>query len=299
MKIVSIVIGVLIIGLGCHDVFHSLFHPSGRGALDDLLSRRLWRMFRVLAARWPQLLTLAGPVIFLLVISVWALLFVFGFALLFEPGIGTQFALAPGLDPRRHHTFMDALNVSLGALITVGGDFNAKSKLIRLLMGIEAVLGFGLLTAAVSSLLSIYSVLEQRRSLAHQITLLHSAEETTGVSVFDMPASSIHTLLVELSAGFVMLRNNVAQFPVSYYFRDNENNTALPGILEYVHGIAERASKSDEPSIRLSAVMLLGAIVDYLKLIAEVYLRMPQAEPQDTIRAYACDHMRGVVPYQT
>ena len=144
MKTLSIVIGVLIIGLGCHDVFHTLFHPGGRGTIDDVLSRRLWRVLRFFSKRWPRMLPLAGPVIFVCIISVWALLIVFGFALVYAPSIRTGFVLAPGIDLSRHGTFMDAFNVSLGALITLVGDINANSKLIRLLMKLKLkpALGF-------------------------------------------------------------------------------------------------------------------------------------------------------------
>jgi hypothetical protein len=298
MKTLSIVIGVLIIGLGCHDVFHTLFHPGGRGTIDDVLSRRLWRVLRFFSKRWPRMLTLAGPVIFVCIISVWALLIVCGFALVYAPSIRTGFVLAPGIDPSRHGTFMDAFNVSLGALITLVGDINANSKLIRLLMGIEAVLGFGLLTASVSSLLSIYSVLEQRRSLAHKATLLHAAQQKTGTSIFEMSGGQVHVVLTEFTAEMVILRNNMIQFPVSYYFRDDETKTALPGILEYLRGMAERASKSKEPAIRISGVMLFGAILDYLKLISEDHLQLVGSDPQRVLRAYAEDHMREIVPYE-
>jgi len=274
MHIFAIIIGVVLIGTSSHDVFHTLFHPAGRGALSDFMSRRIWRGVRFFAKRHRGLITLGGPIIFLAIVSTWALLIIFGFALIYWANLNV-FAVVPGMDPSRPKNFFDAFNISLGALITIAGDYNSNSKLMRLLMGAQAVVGFGLLTAAVSWLLSIYPVLEQRRSLAHRSTLLHAAEERAGTSVFDFPCSDLAALLLTITEEITTLRNSMSQFPVSYYFHGGEAETALPGILEYVRGIGEKATQSHDPSVRIIGIMLSGAIIDYLQLVAQVYLRMP------------------------
>ena len=285
------------IGMASLDVFATLFHPAGRGAMSDSVERSVWTVFRK-AANWhPPLLRLAGPVIFLTVISTWVMLYLFGFALIYDTVIASAFIYAPGLELAKHQSFYDAFNVSLGSLITVGGDILPKSKFIRLLMGIEAVIGFGLLTASLSALLSIYPVLEQRRSLAHKATLLHTAERTSGVAIFDMPASELHLQIGELTVEVIVLRNSMSQFPVSYYFLSGEKKSSLPGILEYVRGIAKRAAARPEPEVRLAGAMLGGALKDYLMLLAEEFLRMPGENLDAVMRAYAHDHMQYLVPY--
>jgi hypothetical protein len=297
MKILTILAGMAMIGVSCHDVFHTLFHPAGRGALSDRLSRWIWTLFRGLARRHRSMITLGGPIIFLSVVFSWALLILFGFALIYWANLAT-FAVVPGMDPSRPRVFIDAFNISLGALITIAGDFNANSKLMRLLMGSEAVIGFGLLTASVSWLLSIYPVLEQRRSLAHRSTLLHAAEQRAGASILDIPRPELHALLMKITEDVTTLRNSMSQFPISYYFPGGERETALPGILEYVRGIGERTTHSNDPAVRIAGTMLSGAIIDYLELLAEVYLRMPQDDPAAILREYARDQLRDLVPYK-
>ena len=201
------------------------------------------------------------------------------------------------MDPSRPRTFFDAFNISLGALITIAGDFNSNSKLMRLLMGSEAVVGFGLLTASVSWLLSIYPVLEQRRSLAHRSTLLHAAEERAGASMFTFACSDLASLLLTITEEVTTLRNCIAQFPVSYYFHGGESETALPGILEYIRGIGEKATHSHDTAVRITGIMLSGAIIDFLELLAEVFLRMPADDIEAVLRAYANDQLRDVVEY--
>ena len=297
MHILAIIAGVVLIGTSCHDVFHTLFHPAGRGALSDRMSRWIWRGVRALAKRRRDIITLGGPIIFLAIVSTWALLIIFGFALIYWANLNF-FAVVPGMDPSRPKTFFDAFNISIGSLITIAGDYNSNSKLMRLLMGAQAVIGFGLLTAAVSWLLSIYPVLEQRRSLAHRSTLLHAAEERAGASVFDFPCSDLSALLLTITEEVTTLRNSMSQFPVSYYFHGGEKETALPGILEYIRGIGEKATRSHDPSVRITGTMLSGAIIDYVELLAEVYLRMPSDDVPAVLRAYASDQLRDVVEYE-
>src|SRR5207248_2636096 len=135
---------------------------------SDAVAAATWKIVRSLSRHKPERITVAGPLAIFNIMATWVLLVVFGFAFIYAPHMATQYAVAPGFDPQRHKTFFDALNVSLGGLVTVGGDISPKSHILRLLLGLEGVMGFGLLTASVSWLLSIYPILERRRTVAHQ-----------------------------------------------------------------------------------------------------------------------------------
>jgi len=105
-------------------------------------------------------------------------------------------------------------------------------------------------------------------------------------------------MLLAITEDVTTLRNSMSQFPVSYYFHGGEKETALPGILEYVRGIAERATRSQDSAVRITGIMLSGAIIDYVELLAEVYLRMPSDDIPAVVRAYASDQLRDVVEYE-
>src|SRR5690242_14579101 len=123
MTILLTLVGAGLICAALHDIFQTLFHPSSHGALSDWIERGLWRTFRWAAERRETLINVAGPAIFVSVLGMWVLLNVLGFALIYFPRLATEFVVAPGLDPGRHHSFYDAINVSLGALVNFGGDF--------------------------------------------------------------------------------------------------------------------------------------------------------------------------------
>jgi hypothetical protein len=295
--VACVIVGLSMKGLAFWDVFHTLFHPAGRGAISDFLARGVWTIFRTIAKRRHQAIVLAGPVAILTIISVWATLLVVGDALIFWKFIAKCFVMASGMDIKQHTSFFDALNISLGGLITLSGDFNSNSRILRLMMGMEGVFGFGLLTASVSWLLSVYPVLERRRSMSHEVTLLHKAEELEGIDVRSLPEQELQTLLLGLTQQVSTIRNDLSQFPITYYFHVGERITATPGVMAYMYDLAESCSESKYgKGVRLSASMLAGSITDYTNLVAEVFLRKDEREPRKVIRMYAKDHLRELMP---
>ncbi len=74
METLSIVIGVLGIGLAISDMLATVFNPQGRGAYSPALARLMWRGLR----RSDVTIVLAGPLIALTVIASWVLLVALG-----------------------------------------------------------------------------------------------------------------------------------------------------------------------------------------------------------------------------
>lgn len=294
LDIFCIAVGALSIGVALHDVFHTLFHPAGRGAMSDYAARAVWRIFRPIARRKHDSITVAGPAAIITIMALWVALIVIGFSLIFTPYIESRYVFASGI-PEHHRNFADAFNVSLGGLITLGGDINPTTRPLRLLEGLEAVIGFGLLTASVSWLLSLYPVLERRRTVAHEINLLHNAEVETGINILDLPPSEGQPVLWGLAGSIAELRNDLTQFPISYYFHTGEHHSGLAGGLPYLAAIAEAASRPEMAgSYRVAGVALGGAIDDYLSTIAEIFLRMPKDDKLAIMRRYADDQMRQI-----
>jgi hypothetical protein len=291
-------IGVMLIGVAAGDVFQTLFHPAGRGTLSDWTAHLVWKAFRALANRFRGVLTYAGPVAILSIIVSWAAYTIVGFALIYLPHMGSQFIFDPGVNPANHRGFWEALTSSLGALITLSVGLEVKSEWMALLRGLEAVIGFGLLTASMSWLLSIYPVLEERRSLAQRATLLHNAERVNHTDMIAACSEQVHEWIIGIAADLASLRNQMAQFPISYYFHMGEPQTALAGALPYLYELAERAVASNVLAVRLAGTALGGAVEDFLGLLAEGFLRMPDGDKQAVLRAYAHEQMWDMMRLQ-
>ena len=291
MSIFLVILGVAVVVFGLQDLFHTLFHPAKAGDVSDAIAASTWRFFHALM---PRALSFAGPLAFLMIVLFWAASVVIGFALIFFPFLPAHFTFAQGLDAANYRSFLAAVDLSLSSLITLSIGAYSKTVIIQFLMGVESTLGFGLLTAAVSWLLSIYPVFEHRKSLAHEVSLLHFAEATGVRRLEDISDTDLHELLEGFAAQLITCRNELSQFPITYYFHEDETKTALSGVLPYLADIAQQ-NVSRDGAAGLSATILGGAVDDYLKLIAGSFLKRPPTSREDILHAFARDHQRKIV----
>src|SRR4051794_27957118 len=103
----STIAGAVLVLVALRDVFDVLFNESGRAVLAHLVTRSVWRPFRLLARRRRAIFSLAGPFALLAVVATWALLLIVGWALIFWPHMPDGFTLASGVDPS--HPLVDSL----------------------------------------------------------------------------------------------------------------------------------------------------------------------------------------------
>lgn len=286
-------LGVGLIALAGRDVFDALFHPEGKGTLGRLIMRSVWAAFRQLARARPGAFALAGPVALLIVIGSWAALLILGWALIFWPHIHGDFHSAVAVHPG---TFVESLHISLVTITTVGfSDVIPHAGWLRVVAPLEALLGFGLLSASISWLLLIYPALSRRRSLAYEISLLLEAERRTGVALERLESAAVERIYAELTSRLVAVERDLVSFPISYYFTELDERFALAALAPRLYELAERGANSDMPeSTRLRAWMLLEALRDFSATTAERFHRRPGRNTAETLAAYAGDHMRPV-----
>jgi len=296
MAAILTVVGVLLIAAALVDVFQTLFHPAGRGGMSDWTAKITWRVFRVAAARYSKILTYAGPTAILAIIVSWAGLTWFGFALIYLPQLGTGFDFSQAPGGSAYKGMVEAMSLSVGALITLSEGSYAKLHWLELARGAEAIIGFGLLTASVSWLLSIYPVLEDRRAIAQRATLLHNGERETRLDlVRDAPEQS-PDWIIGLGADLATLRNQMAQFPITYYFDMGEPETALAAALSYLLELADRASrKGNSPALQFAGAVLGGAVESFLVMLANDFLSMKADDKHAILRAYASEQMSDLI----
>jgi hypothetical protein len=304
MAVLITLLGVACIVAALVDIFQTLFHPSGRGALSDWTARVIWRTFRRTAAYKAKVLTFAGPVAFLGIIVSWIFLVWMGFALLYLPRLESGFEYPQTYSGSVHTGILEAMSLSVGALITLSEGATAKLHWLELARGLEAIIGFGLLTASVSWLLSIYPVLEARRSVAQGATLLHHAERKSRIDMIHHSPDQAQKWIFDLGVQVAALRNQMAQFPITYYFDTGEPETALAGALPYLLELANRATRNEKfPGLCIAGTVLGGAVHSFLELLAEGFLCMPTNDKQAILQAYAAEQMsdlmllRRTIPY--
>lgn len=101
----------------------------------------------------------------------------------------------------------------------------------------------------------------------------------------------VHDWIIGLAGQLASLRNQMGQFPISYYIWMREPQTALAWALPYLCEVAERGTASNDAAVRLPGTALGGAVEDFLGLLAEVFRRMSSNDKKAILRAYSREQM--------
>ncbi|WP_104118961.1 potassium channel family protein [Arthrobacter sp. B1805] len=284
-------LGFIIIGVGLRDVFHTLLHPSGQGGLTKAAMNSTWKIFKPLGLK---AVSLAGPLGIVAVIVLWAALQVLGWALVYYPHVPQGFTYSDGITPSRYPDFIEALYVSTVTLSTLGfGDVIATDPWIRALSPVEALIGFALLTAAVSWFLQLYPALARRRALALRLTVLRDAMYLQHLSEFTPETTS--RVLDSITDGIIQTRVDLTQTSESYYFRESTAAASLATSLSYAVALSKLAKDLTNPEVRASGLALHNSLQDLSALMGNT-LGIKGLSTDDTFRSYASDHKYDYQP---
>ncbi|HEX3684177.1 MAG TPA: ion channel [Bryobacteraceae bacterium] len=278
--------GVFVIAFAFTEIFQDLFHPTHSGSLSDWIGRTVFRTFR----RWPRSLSSAGPLTIVLVIFCWAMLQAVGFALIYSAGFPDSFRLMNPEDTHTGHTFWTMLYFSLQVMTTLGlGDVIPKANWLRMIVTLQALIGFALLTASVSSIVLIYPALGRMRLLARRTTILSKAAREMGIEIV---SGEVASLLSDLATAVIQTRVDFIHFPIIYYFHSDHRRSSLASALPKLIQFAEAGSNADAPDrVRLYASALRGALEDLAAVLDERFLHTRSHDPAVVFRAYGKDHV--------
>lgn len=289
MTVVLTALGAALIALAVRDIFGTLFRPRPRGHLGTVVARLVWRVARAGDRRRPGLFVFAGPSVLLLTIVLWVGLVVAGFALVYWPRIPEDLLVATGLDPARQGGFTDALYLSLTTVSTLGyGDLTPQSTLLRLLAPFQALIGFGLVTAAISWVLSVTPAVAGLRKVAEEVAVIDAARSRTDISPLEVDGAA--ALLDEMAERVVSVHEDFLRLPTIYYFQSGDDARSLPAALESLERLMEEGQAADDPGVRVSATRLDVALERLSDTIGTRYLRRPSARRHEVIEAWAADH---------
>ena len=292
--LMSVLVGFLLVVAVVRDVLHELFHPAGTGTLSRRARQVIWAGFHRYARGQPRRLRMAGPSALVAIIALWSVLATVGWALIYLPFLPTHFRYASPLVPSAEDGFGTALYVSLVALSTLGfGDVTPTSLLLRVVVTLEAFLGFLLITAGISWALSIKPVLAARRSLAATIATWRYAERCEAVQLDQLGADDVRPVLLALTQRMALMRANLLQSPETYYFVSEDADASLPAVLPYLLvRVRTLAGRADDVTIRFHATALQRGIDQLASTVGEQFLSMRGAQTDVVLAAYARDHLR-------
>jgi hypothetical protein len=282
--------GAVIVLVALRDIFHTIWHPTGRGDLSHLVMRGLWRLGQRRRDRGTAGV-LTGPLALAVVILLWLALLIGGGALVYVPHMPEGFVLQSGLDVRERSVVLDAVYLSTVTLATLGfGDIVPQAGWLRVLVPAQALIGFALLTGSVTWVLQVYPALTRRRALAVRLALLRTV--APGDLVGDPESALAAPLLDDLASALVQARVDVTQYSETYYFRDGVEEAALPAMLAVASGLCAVGRAAPRKDVRVAAGLLGTAIDDFARVLDEQFLRVG-GSTDEILTAYARAHHYG------
>ena len=289
MDIAFSIVGGLLIAVGLMDMFRALLHPRGDGDVSNAVISALWSASRWLGHRFGSAV---GPAGMVAAILVWVLLQGLGWALIYLPHVPGGFTYSSGVDPGRYPDFLEALYVSLVPLATLGfGDMVATEPWIRALAPVQALVGFTVLTAALTWFMQIYPPLNRRRALALRLHGL--AEAGLAETVPDLPPGMVARVLGELVGEIDAVCVDLTQHSETYYFQEENSDQALSRQIHYALDLrdagAARAGVETGAAARVLSVSL-----DRLAATLRGFLGTgDETDLRQVFEAYAEDHSRS------
>lgn len=217
-------------------------------------------------SRWRlSLLDVAGPTALVAVILMWFLIQAFGWALVYWRFLPHEFRFATGIPPWAQGRFVDAMYASLLTLTTLGfGDITPTTTWLRLLMPLEALIGFVILTAGLSWVLSVYPVLHRRRASAHRILIATGEKGGRDGTWFSNDA----VLAEGIVAALVDIYDDLRSFPITFYFRACDVKSALPIALATLYRCSQVGAERNTGLERIHS-----ALSDLCEQVGTRYLR--------------------------
>lgn len=294
--------GVALILVGLTDVFLTVLHYDGFGFISRRLYKRLfnavWLITRPLSKRRRSFgLSLAAPLMVPVTISVWILLVSSGYALIYYAGMDTNsFSFSSSsLEP----SFLEALYLSGTAISTLGfGDVTPLTAAYQLLAISEALIGFGILTLAITYVLGIYGVLQQLGILS--AGLYHQAQDTSeplDILIPHFPDGEhcgLETHLMALHRELVEIYEGIRRYPIVYYYHSRRAYRSLPYTFRMLGGMAAALRwglPKDHPGSQTPwlPTLLTGLdnVTDYLdeRFLSEHLEESPEPVPFETFEA--------------
>jgi hypothetical protein len=241
MGVLAMAVGALLVAAVLWDIFETIVLPrrvTRRLRLTRLYYRATWAAWCSLAdligeARAEGLLGLFGPLSLILLLLAWAVLAIFGYALL-QWGLGTHLAGVPG-----NFGFGADLYYSGTTFFTLGlGDIAPRTASARVVSVVEAGTGFGVLALVIGYLPVLYQAFSAREQ---RIVLLdaRAGSPPTAVELLrrykaDGDLEDIAALLEMFEGWAAGLLESHSSYPMLAYFRSQHDHESWVAALAVI-----------------------------------------------------------------
>lgn len=285
-----LVLGVLLLAAVTVDLlWTTLWATKGAGPITDPLMELPWRLLRRSLDDDSRLLTLSGPLILVLGITVWILLLWGGWTLIFA---SAETALTDTLH-RGPLSWADRIYFTGFTVFTLGiGDFVPRGDVWQIASILATASGLVFITLGITYILSVLDAVSQKRSFANNVSGLGTESEEILLTSWDgdefrgldLPLNTLTTQLNTLTI-------NHKAYPILHYFYTQESDqaptTSIAVLDEALTLLRFGVPERDRPD-RILVKSARTSVRDYLGLLHRTHIeRADHAPPSpdlDTLR---------------
>ncbi len=280
MRVAALILGIFFLAAAGLDTFQTIIlprRPSGRLRITRIFFILTWRPWSALARRVKnknlreEVYGIYGPASLILLLALWALVLMVGFALLYF-AIGSPFqdmTRAPAVDA--FQLFRSDVYVSGTTLFTLGlGDVLPHSVVARALIIAEAGVGLGFVALVIGYLPVLYQAFSRREVSVALLDARAGSPPTAGELLrrhaFDGGEEEIARLLAEWERWAAELLESHVSYPILCYYRSQHDNqswlSALTAILDACSLLITSLQDKSVRQAQLTFAIARHALVD-------------------------------------
>lgn len=225
MNLVYLAVGIFLLVSATLDLlWTTLWVEGGAGPLTSRLMARIWQVLRKIGGRNSRILTVSGPLIFVLTLIVWIIFLWGGWTFIFA---SSQSALIDTLS-RGPISWSDRIYFSGYTMFTLGnGDFVPQRGIWQLITILATGSSMLFITLSASYTISVLDAVTQKRSFATNVSGLGMQGEVIVRTAWN--GEGFHSLNSPLNAYVSQLNtltSNHKAYPVLHYFHSKQAEQA-------------------------------------------------------------------------
>ncbi|UHQ99068.1 potassium channel family protein (plasmid) [Natrinema zhouii] len=217
MNVALLALGVALLAATVIDiVWTTLWVEGGAGPLTSRLMAWTWRTLRRIGGQNPRLLSLSGPLLFVLTLTIWIVLLWGGWTLVFA---SVENALIDTLN-RGSVSWSDRLYFTGYTIFTLGiGDFAPTTGRWQFVTILATGSGLLFVTLIVTYALSVLEAVTQKRAFASTVSAFGTrSEELVRTSWTGEEFRGLEVPLNTVATQLATLTENHKAYPILHYF---------------------------------------------------------------------------------
>jgi len=268
---ITALLGVLIVAITVIDHLKTVITVSGGGAVTSRVNAWVWRLALRSAGRErhpPGWLSLVGPGLAMLTLSLWLLGLWVGWTLIFSAGEQVILESKSGLPA----SFVERVYYAGYTLTTLGpGDYSPQGGLWLIVTVLATVNGLFLFTMGITYIVPIITAAAQQRQVATLISALgDDPADLLTRSWHDGGFAALEQHLVSLTPSIAGVRQFHLAYPILHFFHANRADASLPvqiGVLDEALSVLGYAVCEDARPAPQALAPLRAQIDGYLETL--------------------------------